>query len=205
MKSKHTILYLVTGGVVAVAAFLTYTCITTARNPEINYLNYQVQSDNAQISNINTLSKKMTTQNILEDITKENINVTESLESTSDHIKEAIDLVYNKTKSQEDYDKLSKKLPKLVGNSMSEKLLEISRPTTNQAGQTQPIFNKTDNVLVTFGKYNYQTTVVPVYVAVDYEIPNVNNQSSNLKGEDLYILTYNLKSKKLELQRRITN
>lgn len=208
MKSKHTLLYIVTGGLVAIAGFLTYSSITAARNPEFNYLKYQVKSDTAQISQYDNLSKKMTTQSILDELIKDDINVTDSLTQASDNINKAIDLVYNKTRSEEDYNQLSKKLPKLVGKSMSDKLLEISKPSTDQSGKHQAIFEKTDNVLVTFGKYDYKTTVVPVYVAVDYEIPTTHsknsNDSSNIKGEDLYILTYNLKTKKLDLQERLT-
>lgn len=208
MKSKHTLLYVIAGGLVVIAGFLTYSAITTARNPELNYLKYQVKSDTAQISQYSHLSKKMTTQSILDELTKDDINVTDSLTKTSDNIKKAIDLVYNKTKSDEDYNQLAKKLPKLVGQSMSDKLIEISKPSTDQTGNKQAIFEKTDNVLVTFGKYDYKTTVVPVYVAVDYEIPTTHsknsNDTSNIKGEDLYILTYNLKTKKLDLQERLT-
>lgn len=208
MKSKHTLLYVITGGLVVIAGFLTYSAITTAKNPELNYLKYQVKSDTAQISQYKRLNKAMTTQSILDELIEDDINVTDSLTKTSDNIKKAIDLVYNKTKTDDDYNQLSKKLPKLVGQSMSDKLIEISKPSTDQAGNKQAIFEKTDNVLVTFGKYDYKTTVVPVYVAVDYEIPTTqsknSNDTSNIKGEDLYILTYNLKTKKLNLQERLT-
>lgn len=198
MKSKHTLLYFVTGGLIVVAAAMSWICFKVSTNKQFSDLNYQIRSDNAEITKYNNMNKKMTVDKVLNDIAKENVNVSTALNSATDNIKEAINLAYSHTKTQADSEQNAKKLPKLVGQSMADKLLDVSRPTPDQNGGSRAVISKAENVVVTFGKYDYQTTVIPVYVVVDYDIPG------NLKGTDIYVLSYNLKSKKLDLQGRYT-
>ena len=91
---------------------------------------------------------------------------------------------------------------------MSEQLITNDTPVLNQSGKKTLTYDKTDDVVVAFGKYDYQSVTVPIYVAVDYETPKVatserGDRTQSLKGQDLYILTFNLKTKKLSLDQYV--
>lgn len=192
--------------VVIAIAFIGFYIFTIPNKGKTEDIKYKINRNNVLIDNYQKKTKKLNVQDVLDKITKQNVNVQTSLNDVTDHIKSGIDLTYNKTKDEKDHDQLAQKLPKLVGDSMSSKLIDLSKPVLNQSGKQTAPFDKTTDVVVAFGKYNYKSTNVPVYVAVNYQTPPVETGSAGhntgkkaLNGQDLYILTYDLKTKKLVL------
>lgn len=178
-------------------------CISTnPNNAEAINLKNENTKNQAMINYYVRKTNNLSVQNELDKISADNINVSTKLSDITKRIKDGIDLTYNKTKNDKDYSELKKKLPQLVGESFSKKLTELDEPAVNQSGQSQFPYGSTTSVLVTFGRYNYRSVEVPIYVSINYETPALKDKDGKdkkLKGQDLFVLSYNLKENKLNL------
>lgn len=212
MKSKASSLYVLVG-----ALFLTSIVSLAGYIMSSNRLNNvgfqrQIQSNYVQADKYNRMAKNLSVQKILDKIIDQNINVQTNLNNASNKIHEGIDIVYNKTKNEKDYQKLQSELPKLVGNELASKLLELDKPALNQSGKSTVTYDKADEILITFGRYDYKSTSVPIYIVVDYKSPMVNTANSiwdkdskpaQYSGQDLFICSYDLARHKLGLSQYI--
>lgn len=207
MRGRTILIYTSAILLSAIEFVALWMCIGTNPNnaKAINLKNENLRNQ-ATINYYEKKTKSLSAQKELDKITDDNINVATKLENITKKIKEGIDLTYNKSKSDKDYSELKNKLPKLVDDDFSKKLIELDQPAINQSGKNQFPFGKTTNVVVTFGKYNYKSVEVPIYVAVDYETPSLqtkDGKDEQLKGQDLFVLSYNLKQDKLVLSKYV--
>ena len=181
-------------GAISVLVFIFWLMI--AFNGQTQKLQSESRKNDALAADYKRKTSQLSPNQILDVLKKENVNVTSSLNDVTNRINKAIDLTYNKTKNEKDYKNLSKTLPKLVGKSFSYNLIQLDKPVVNQSGKKSFPFGPATDVVVTFGKYNYHTIEVPVYVAVNYQTSAVGSKSK-IKGQDLYTLQYELKSRDL--------
>lgn len=200
MKEKlNKIPWLVVGLFAVIAIFITSFWVMVSSNGQTKKLKKQNDKNIVMIDNYKFKIKNLSADKIIVTLKKDNIDVESSLEKVTSNIKKAVDLTYNQTKTEKDYKALSNKLPKLVGKDFSSKLIELDTPTLNQSGKKAFPFGQTTDVLVTFGKYSYKSIEVPVYVMVDYVSPPAVGSGKKIPGQDLFVMTYNLKTKKLQL------
>lgn len=197
MDKLKKIPWLIVGvsGVISVLFFIFWMLI--AFNGQTQKLEAANQENIKLARQYKSKTEKLSPDDVLNTLKKENINVTTSLDEVTKNIKEAVNLTYNKTKTEKDYKQLSNKLPGLVGKSLSYTLIQLDKPELNQSGKKAFAYGSTTDVLVTFGKYNYKTIEVPVYLVVDYKTPPTVGSGQKLNGQDLFTLTYNLKTKEL--------
>ncbi|MTE03616.1 hypothetical protein [Lactobacillus johnsonii] len=209
MEKKHVWLYFIGGLLTVIAGITVWLFIATnPNNAKMANLKRMNTKNLALSSYYQKQTNSLSVEGELNHISDTNINVQNSLNDVTKNLKSGIDLVYNKTKNEDDYSKLKSTLPKLVGNELSEQLITNDKPVLNQSGKKTLTYDKTDDVVVAFGKYDYQSVTVPIYVVVDYETPKVatsekGDRTQSLKGQDLYILTFNLKTKKLSLDQYV--
>lgn len=200
-------LYSITIVSAIVAVFLSLAAISGANKVKKAGYEQKTTENHAQTEKYKRMSKNLSVQKVLDTLTKQNINVEKDIRNVSNKLNTGLDMVYNKTKNEHDYNRLKKSLPRYLGNDLSDKLLELDKPTTSQSGKTAVAYDHADDILVTFGKYDYRSTSVPVYLVVDYKTPmtqtsSVNNKNSKpeqLTGQDLFICNYDLKTKELTL------
>lgn len=207
MKNKFSYYVLVVSlTICAVISLVVF--IVTGRNLKSHDFTKQAETSYAQADKYNRLSNNLSTQKILDKIVDQNINVQNSLNDVSKKLNTGIDLVYNKTKNEQDYQHLKSSLPKLVGKELSDKLLELDKPSINQSGKSTVAYGKAEDTVIAFGRYNYKSTTVPIYIAVDYKTPTIatsgsamdkDDKAMQLSGQDLFVCNYDLSSKKLTL------
>lgn len=197
MHKLKRIPWLVIGAVGAISFLFFIFWMMIAFNGQTQKLRAETKENIKLARQYKSETEKLSPNDVLDVLRKENINVTASLDEVTKNIKEAINLTYNQTKTEKDYKQLSNKLPKLVGKSLSYTLIQLDKPVLNQSGKKSFPYGSTTDVLVTFGKYDYKTVEVPVYVVVDYKTPPTIGSGQKIKGQDLYTLTFNLKTKEL--------
>lgn len=204
MKDKiNKLSWIVIINIVIGTIFMTILWFTLSNNGQNNKLRSENQGYIVKIKDYKSKITTLSVDQVLDKLKKSNVNVQTSLEKENKNIRKAIDLTYNQTKSEKDYKNLSKELPALVGKEFSDKLIELNKPVVNQSGKKTFQFGQTTDVLITYGKYNYKSIEIPVYVVVNYLSPTIPGSNKKLSGEDLYILTYNLKNKNLKLNRHL--
>lgn len=195
MKIKK-IPWLVIGLIGSISVLFFIFWLVIAFNGQTQKLQSESRKNDSLAADYKRKTSQLSPNQILDVLKKENVNVTSSLNDVTSRINKAIDLTYNKTKDEKDYKKLSKTLPKLIGKSFSYNLIQLDKPIINQSGKKSFPFGPTTDVVVTFGKYNYHTIEIPVYVAVNYQTSTVGSKSK-IEGQDLYTLQYELKSRDL--------
>lgn len=197
MQKLRKVSWLVIGAIGAISLLFFIFWMMIAFNGQSQKLQAESKNNIKLAKQYKKETKELSPNDVLNVLRKENINVTTSLDEITKNIKEAVNLTYSQTKTEKDYKQLSSKLPKLVGKSLSYTLIQLDKPTLNQSGRKSFPYGSTTDVLVTFGKYNYKTIEVPVYLVVDYKTPPLAGSGKEISGQDLYTLTYNLKTKEL--------
>ncbi|WP_088841005.1 hypothetical protein [Listeria sp. ILCC797] len=198
--------------VAILTSFLWYK--SSSENTNEN-LNKQVDSLNVSKKNYMESTKTLTTDDISTEITSSNIDVKSKLEKKKADIETVIRKVYGETKTQQDYEHLKNEIVPLVGESFSDKLVELDQPIVSEAGTHFP-FEELKTVKVFFGEYNLANQSADCYVLVNYEskanatttgIESAKKQT-NISGQDFFILSYDLADDSLnyqDYQRNITN
>lgn len=165
-----------------------------------------------KIKSINANKEKLTEPKVKTIITKDNINLTDSINSLKSQLTQGFNMAYNSTHTDADYSALKSKLPSLVGQSASNKIVTLDKPVVNQSGQKQFAFDKLKQLNISTGKYDYINHTLPVYAVVEYQSPEEtdtysggsagttkSNDKVRTTGYNYFTMSYNTKTKAIEL------
>lgn len=126
-------------------------------------------------------------------IKKQDINLDQAKQNLNNQINQGLDLAYNHTHNDNDYKNLKKALPKIVGKSLSNVIINNAMPTTTQNGLIYPLFNLV-SVNISYGDFNMMKKTIPVQILVHYKL---NTGKGTTDGYGLYSGTYNVNKKEL--------
>ena len=188
---------------VVIAIFFAGFFLVVKSNGQTSRLQSEIRQNEAETLSYQNKTKNLSVKKELQKMSDDGINVQSSLKEVTKKIQTAISLTYNvsETGSKSEYKQLSKALPKLVCKEFSSELIQLDKPVVNQSGKQTFPHGKTTDVLITFGKYNYSTTAVPVYIVVDYVSPELQDSNSKtIPGQDLFVLNYDIKKNSLKLE-----
>lgn len=212
MLTVSNILIIVLVLVAILTATLGYMASSASTNENVSK---EVDRLKTSTKNYRESTKTLTTDDIDTEITSSNIDVQAKLEKKKADIEKGIQKVYSETKTQQGYERLKNELPLLVGESFSNKLIELDQPSVSEAGTHFP-FDKLKNVKVFFSEYDLANQSADCYVLVNYESKanatttgvESAKKETNISGQDFFILRYNLSDNSLnyqDYQRNIAN
>ena len=193
---------------VIIAVVITVFWIKSNTNPEKRSIEKEVSDLQDDIEFYETSQKTYTPSEVNKKISKDQINVKESFDKKEKDIKKGITQVYDKTKTEEDYNKLEDAIKDDLGEQFTEKLINLSKPIVSESGDEQLPYEKLEDVSVAFGEYDIAEHTAKTFVLVTYKSseigannPGVEREDKQVQvgGQDFFILDYNLENDSLSL------
>lgn len=201
--SRLTMILVIMVVIAGAVGFLWYK---SATNPKKDALDKQIADQKTEIAILKGRQQKVTSQAINEEIKQDNIDINKKLNEVESKLNQGFTAVYSQTKSEDDYNKLKDTLPNLVGESLSDKLLEIDKPVLNQSGKGQVAFDNLDNLEIDFGKYDTDKKKLDGVIVADYTTPKISTASAGeketdsvQKGQNLFKVTVDLEKDSIQL------
>lgn len=149
--------------------------------------------------------KGLTVKKLNQKVENQKLDLGTVKKQTTSTINKAMTEAYS-VQSAQDYRKLQIALPKLVGDSMASKLIELNKSSVSQSGKITYPYEKADNVAISFGKYQYSE--LPVIIFVNYHGPKINTTASGNKqatsyqvstGQAMFTATVNTSNNQISL------
>lgn len=198
---KNLVGNIVIGILGLITIFLLIVWWQTANSPEKKSLENEVIDLKSDISSYKDEKENYTVDKVNEKITSDEINVSEQISKKKSDIEKAITQVYEGTKTEDEYNKLSEVLPPMIGDEFGALLMELDKPRLNQSGKAQLAYDKLLDLNIAFGEYDVNSNQVDCYVLVNYQSPIVESNVSGTKdeklsriqGQDFFIFSYSLK------------
>lgn len=190
------------GFLVVFSVLICFFWFRSTNNSEIKELGNEVTQLQKSINFYESETDGLSIDSVNSKIIDDGLDVKQLIGDKKIKISDGISKVYNETKTEEDYKKLQEELPSIVGESLSNLLIELASPKLNQTGNKAFPYGKLLNATITYGKYEVETNIIPCFILVDYQSPAINATSTGIKteekeafiqGKDFFILNYNLK------------
>lgn len=172
-------------------------------------ISQEVSSLKEDIKNYNDLKINYTVEDAKNEMMEDEIDLKGSTNDLKDSIIDGVTIVYDETKSSEDYDKLKEKIPSTLGKDFSDKLLLLAKPSLSQTGKPLTPFGSLVSVTVDFGEYDIMDHTIDCLVIVEYKSPEMDAshtgaedkkaEVSILHGFDAFSLSFNAKNKDVKL------
>lgn len=202
----NVLLFVFVAAALMVGGIWIYT--TLNRSERLDPLKNDIAQYEKNIMYYQNQEERYTPKKINEKIEKDEINVREKLNQKEKDITEGVTVVYEQTKNEDDYNNLSDKIKPKLGDSFSEQLIALDKPSLGQTGEKQLAYDKLDDVKIAFGEYDFSNHTAECYVLVDYQTPTITATNTGmeseekkniLKGQDFFSLNYSLDEDELEL------
>lgn len=158
-----------------------------------NKMNAQYENIETQIKNYNKKTKNITNKTIETDLKKQNINLDLVKTNIVSKINQGLDLAYNHSHNEKEVENVKENLPKLIGKSFSNAIMDNNVATTTRNGLIYP-FAKLDQAQVSFGNYDLSTNTMPIQINVQYQT-NLGKGTTDAYG--MYYGTVNAKTGKI--------
>lgn len=193
---------------VIVAIAIAFLWIKSGSNDEEASLKKDISALQEDVDFYETAKEDYKPSDVNNKIAEDKINIKESFDKKKQDITKGVTQVYDKTKTQKDYDKLDELITPYLGDKFSERLIELNKPVVNESGKEQFPYDKLEDVNIAFGEYDIVNHTAECFVLVNYQSPEVgaNNpgvkrkdKQAVIKGQDFFILNFNLEDDSLEL------
>lgn len=195
---------------IVVAATTTVMFIKMKINNEavVSSIEKEIVSLNKEKENYETLKIEYNPETVNDQIEEDNIDITVSFTKLENRINEALNVVYNQTKTDADYDRLEGEIQSKLGEEFTEKILDLAKPTINQSGEKLNQFDSLDHLEIKFGEYNINTHEVACLVFVEYSSPTIKASEEErakdakdlvVHGTDAFTLLFNLETEEVSL------
>lgn len=201
--AKFILIFLVV--IACISGFLWYS---SANNHQKKELEKTIASMESDTDFYVTAKENYTVDEVVKEIEESNIDILEKTKSEKAKIEASLQRVYSQTKTKEAYDSLEKDIQKNLGESFSEILVKLAKPTLSQSGKGTFTYDEMTDSKIAFGKYDISTQSMQCYVLVDWVSPTLDATSSGIKteskqtkikGQDFFILDYGLKEDSLKV------
>lgn len=202
---KKLFVPIMTGFMVVLAVIFTYLFFSSRPSNETNTnLSEIVQNLKKEKKLLKKERKDYTTKSVLKSIEQNSEDIGMIKKDQQDRIKEALNLVYNSTKTEQEYESLKTDLPRLIGDSFSDELIKLDKPTLNETGKAMLTYGKMNEYKIAFGEYDLSKEEIPMTVIVNYQSPQLSGEKKDdkenvIKGQDIFNLKYDMKAQELEL------
>lgn len=176
---------------------------SSAGNEQSKDLEKKYETTQNKIAELGKNKAALTPSAINQKISEDNIHVEESLRNFETSITEGFVMAYNEVKSEEDYEALKEDLPGLLGESVSDRILELDKPIVNQTGQAQVFYDRLDNLKIGFGEYDSDSNSVEGVIIADFSTKITQSSTSEnqsfLKGQDYFKIRVDLMDDDIKL------
>lgn len=193
---------------VIIAIVVTVLWVKSDSNIKKESLKKEITDLQEDIDFYKAAKENYTPSEINKKITEDKINIKESFDKKEKDITKGITQVYDKTKTEEDHDKLEKSIKDDLGEQFTEKLVDLSKPIVNESGGSQSPYDQLEDISIAFGEYDIVEHTAKCFVLVTYKSSEFGANNSGVEreekevqigGQDFFILDYNLEDDTLKL------
>lgn len=152
-----------------------------------------------------TKMKGLTVKKLNQQAENQKLDLGQVKTETTEKVNKAMKAAYS-VQSDRDYKKLQTDLPKLVGQTFANQLIDLNKSSVSQSGKKAYPFEKADNVAISFGEYQYGE--LPITIFVDYHGPKINTTPSGNKaatshqvptGQAMFTATVNISNDQITM------
>lgn len=193
---------------VIVAGIVVFLWSSSSQNERKEDLEKDILSLEEDVQYYVNAQKEYTPNELNKSIAEDNINIKEKFDKKKEEIQKGVTQVYDQTKTEEDYNKLSESISPLLGEQFANKLIELDKPVVNDSGKAEFPYDKLNDLKIAFGEYDIVNHTTEMFVLVDYQSPEIGSNNPGVEredrtavitGKDFFILDYNLADDSLRL------
>lgn len=193
---------------VVVAGIVVFLWVSSSQNERKADLEKDILSLEEDARYYLMAKEEYTPSELNKSIAEDKINIKEKFDQKKEEIQKVATKVYDETKTEKDYNKLKDELPPILGEQLTDKLIELAQPVVNDSGTAAFPYGKMTDLKIAFGEYNIVDHTAKIFVLVDYQSPKIGSNNPGVKredrtavitGKDFFILDYNLTDDSLRL------
>ena len=185
-------------------SILTFVCLSVVyvnrnNNPRNKELASKISNTKAYTTIIKKKYSTLSCDSVIENNKNNSQDTVHKLQTAEDKLREGFNLAFNNTHNQSDYNKLKKRLPRILGNNLGHYICNEVKPQENESGGIYTASDHLNNLNIATTTLSFKQPEISFLILVDYNTPKIpNTRAGDLDEPAISIHKYDVYSIKYD-------